>query len=213
MQPNRNPLMYHRRGGALRPSMTVAAVMAAGALLTACGNGAHGPGVANVASTAASPNASADTGSSHASKSDPVAYSRCMRSHGIRDFPDPNANGQIQLSAGPGSDLVPDNPQFKAAQQACQSLMPAPSAAQQRKDLAGALKFARCMRAHGIQLPDPNGQTSASQSGPSTSSGSGGGAPPAFDPNSPQFKAAQQACQHYAPGGAGGFSLTASGKP
>jgi hypothetical protein len=137
-----------------------------------------------------------------------------MRSHGIRDFPDPNANGKIQLSAGPGSDLVPDNPQFRAAQQACQSLMPAPSAAQQHKDLAAGLKFARCMRAHGIPLPDPNGQTSASQSGPSTSSGSGGGnAPPAFDPNSPQFKAAQQACQKDAPGGSAGFSVSANGKP
>jgi hypothetical protein len=131
-----------------------------------------------------------------------------MRSHGIRDFPDPNSKGQIQLSAsGPTSDLVPSNPQFSAAEKACKSLMPTGTAAQAHRDLAGALKFARCMRSHGIPLPDPNGQTSGSASAQNQS---GAGAPPAFDPNSAQFKAAQQACHQFQPGGAG-FSMHGAG--
>lgn len=52
-----------------------------------------------------------------------LAFSKCMRAHGIKDFPDPS-NGGLQLSGGPGSDLNPDNAQFRAAQQACQGKLP-----------------------------------------------------------------------------------------
>jgi hypothetical protein len=51
--------------------------------------------------------------------------SKCMRAHGIKDFPDPS-NGGIQITVTPGSDLSPDNPQFQAAQTACQGDLPAP---------------------------------------------------------------------------------------
>jgi hypothetical protein len=56
-----------------------------------------------------------------------LKFSQCMRSHGVRDFPDPQTGGggiRISLNGGPGSDLSPSNPQFQAAQKACQSLMP-----------------------------------------------------------------------------------------
>jgi hypothetical protein len=52
-----------------------------------------------------------------------LAYAKCMRAHGIADFPDPNNNG-IQLKGGPGSDLNPTNPQFQRAQTACQDKLP-----------------------------------------------------------------------------------------
>jgi hypothetical protein len=52
-----------------------------------------------------------------------LAFSACMRGHGIKDFPDPSSGG-IQLHSGPGSDLNPNNPQFQAAQQACQKNLP-----------------------------------------------------------------------------------------
>jgi hypothetical protein len=58
-----------------------------------------------------------------------LRYSECMRSHGITDFPDPQtSNGRVGLSikAGASSDLNPDNPQFEAAQSACQVLLPRP---------------------------------------------------------------------------------------
>jgi len=52
-----------------------------------------------------------------------LKFSQCMRAHGIADFPDPQAgNGGIgiRIKAGPGSNLNPNNPQFQAAQAACQ---------------------------------------------------------------------------------------------
>jgi hypothetical protein len=52
-----------------------------------------------------------------------LALSKCMRAHGIKDFPDPTDNG-IRLRGGPGSDLNPSNPQFQRAQNACKGHLP-----------------------------------------------------------------------------------------
>jgi hypothetical protein len=52
-----------------------------------------------------------------------LSFSKCMRAHGIKDFPDPS-NGGLKLRAGAGSDLNPDNAQFQSAQQACQGKLP-----------------------------------------------------------------------------------------
>lgn len=52
-----------------------------------------------------------------------LAYSACMRAHGLNDFPDPS-NGGLRISVHPGSDLQPNNPTFQKAQQACQKYLP-----------------------------------------------------------------------------------------
>lgn len=52
-----------------------------------------------------------------------LAFSACMRAHGLKDFPDPS-NGGLRISVHPGSDLEPNNPTFQKAQQACQKYMP-----------------------------------------------------------------------------------------
>jgi hypothetical protein len=49
-------------------------------------------------------------------------FAKCMRSHGISDFPDPSSNG-LRLSGGPNSDLNPSNPTFQRAQTACQHFL------------------------------------------------------------------------------------------
>jgi hypothetical protein len=119
-----------------------------------------------------------------------------MRAHGVPDFPDPGANGRIAIQGGPGSDLDPQNPQFRAAQQACQSLQPTGSPAQQAAGRATFLRYSKCMRAHGIaDFPDPN-----SSGGIQIQGGPGSG----LDPQSPQFQAADKACQHFLPGGGKG---------
>ncbi len=51
-----------------------------------------------------------------------LAFSKCMRAHGIKDFPDPS-NGGLRIHAGQG-DLDPGSPQFQSAQQACQGKLP-----------------------------------------------------------------------------------------
>jgi hypothetical protein len=52
-------------------------------------------------------------------------FAKCMRAHGLPDFPDPTGGG-LQIRSSPGSDLSPDNPTFQNAQKACQSIIGAP---------------------------------------------------------------------------------------
>lgn len=149
-----------------------------------------------------------------------LPFAQCMRSHGIGNFPDPDSSGNFD-----SSNSVQNSPQYAAAHATCVRLHPynmVLSPNQVAKQMANALKFARCMRAHGVpNFPDPTqnnggisfgGQTSAGSppssgqgsagSGtrgggsrsPATSQGSGSGAPS----ESPQYQAASHACQQYA---------------
>ncbi len=174
----------------------VIAPLAAVAVLAAACGGTSGPGVASLGTSASGASHSSTSGSSHGAS--PLAYSQCMRAHGITDFPDPNGQGQIALQGGPGSDLDPNNPQFQAAQQACQSLQPkhaAPSQQQAHQMEQDALKFAQCMRAHGVtNFPDPQFHNTANGFGISLS---GGGPGSGLDPNDPQYQSAQNACSKY----------------
>ena len=92
------------------------------------------------------------------------AYSRCMRSHGVPNFPDP------KVSSSPGHTSVAiavnpsetGSPKFKSADRACSGILPAPEtpAQQQAHDQAKKrylLAFGRCLRTNGIQgFPDPD---------------------------------------------------------
>jgi hypothetical protein len=59
-----------------------------------------------------------------AARAQALKYSRCIRAHGISDFPDPNAQGGIALSPKLGGGLDPHNPRFQAANKACQHYQP-----------------------------------------------------------------------------------------
>jgi hypothetical protein len=87
-----------------------------------------------------------------------VAYSHCMRSHGVPNFPDPTSSEGI-----PKNKIPVGSPQLLPASSACKHLMPASglgpqeTAQQTRTRLADALSFARCMRSHGVtSFPDPS---------------------------------------------------------
>ncbi len=77
------------------------------------------------------------------------------------------------------------------------------SAAQQAAMKAGNLRYAQCMRAHGISdFPDPNSQGQLQiQARPGSD----------LDPNNPRYRSANTACQHFEPGGGKGGSLNSSG--
>jgi hypothetical protein len=130
-----------------------------------------------------------------------------MRSHGIPDFPDPQQNGggiSLAIRGSKGGDLNPRSPQFQAAQQACRAYAPTPSSnAPPNPRLAQqALAFSRCMRSHGVpNFPDPKVSGNTMELG--------GPAGKGFDPNSPQFQAAQKACQSSLPGAGGGNTAKA----
>jgi len=52
-------------------------------------------------------------------------FAQCMRDHGVTNFPDPKADGQLQLDAGKLG-IGPGQPKFDAAQQACAQYQPKP---------------------------------------------------------------------------------------
>jgi hypothetical protein len=54
-------------------------------------------------------------------KQQALANARCMRAHGITNFPDPtfDSNGGAQIKLGKGSGIDPNDPKFQAAQKAC----------------------------------------------------------------------------------------------
>jgi hypothetical protein len=118
-------------------------------------------------STGGSPHAGGSSTSPSA-----VAYSACMRSHGVPNFPDPGSGGQVP-KADP-QQLGVSSPQLQAAQEACAHLIPATGSTEEQQQetqcamagncsqavvqqwLSGLRTLARCLRSHGEpNWPDP----------------------------------------------------------
>lgn len=82
-----------------------------------------------------------------------LAYARCMRSHGVTDFPDPDAQGDFP-PFHPGVPLHTSN----LAADACWHFLTRSSASssQRTKKAEFPLKVARCMHSHGFpSYPEP----------------------------------------------------------
>jgi hypothetical protein len=150
--------------------------MASLAVLAACGS---------VSSTPATLGGGNSPSSQYAKA---IAYARCIRSHGVPNFPDPNSNGQFVQTGG--NSLNVSNSVISAAQSACQSLAPSGlqiSSGQKQQVSAAGLKFAKCMRSHGVpNFPDPpaGGEISL---------------PKGVSPSSPSIQNAERACQSLMP--------------
>ena len=133
--------------------------------------------------------------SASASSSSAVAYSHCMRSHGVPAFPDPGSDGDVQKRTA--AQLGISDSGYASAATACESLSPhqPASTAQLQQDLAEDVTFAQCMRSHGLpNFPDPTNDgkhvvfvISVSRNG--------------FDPQSAAVLAKARACQHVLPAG------------
>jgi len=181
--------------------------LAALALLAAgCGAAAKSPGVANLGSStsASTSSTSSSVGSAGAAEggapgSQAVAYSACMRQHGVSNFPEPkittHGNGvSVAIGINPS---ISGNPNFTSAQHACKKLLPEGGASEgsnhpiSSQEQTQYLKAAACIRTHGIpSFPDPTfsgGNVHVSQKG--------------LDLHSPQVRAAEEACQSLIPGG------------
>lgn len=131
----------------------------------------------------------------------PFSMSRCMHANGVPNFPDPRAGPQGS-SAGVGwpgggpfmvsSDVLVvmgqrfAGPAVAAAAKVCKEYMvpsgPGPAVSESQR--AAALRFAACMRAHGLNFPDPT------FSGGSQQINIG----PGINPDSPAVMAASKAC-------------------
>jgi hypothetical protein len=184
-----------RRHGWL--ALTLAWMVALSLFAAACG-GSTGKGVAHVDSGRTTTSASDSSGSASSSgrRGALVAFAACMRKHGLPNFPDPKAVGRgYRLTIGSENGIDTNSPQFKNALQACKKVLPnggTASPQDQAKHLQEALKYAVCIRAHGVpDFPDPK---------PSGN----GGIELGETPSSPQFKTAQKACRQLLPGAGGG---------
>jgi type IV secretory pathway VirB10-like protein len=168
-----------RRSKLVRPALVAVALVATaglGLLVSGCG-GSSSEGVAQIATTDTTTSTGADS-QSGSSKPSPTAYSACMRSNGVPSFPDPDAEGNF-----PNLDLE-HSPAVEAARDACEPLRPprrelSPADRAQARRLQ--LAYSRCMREHGVEnFPDEK-PTAADR----------------INPDSPAFKAADRACNHF----------------
>jgi len=157
----------------LLQSSGAAAVAALLVTLCACGSGAGSGTGTSTAATASDKQEAA------------LKWAQCMREHGV-DMPDPEVDDKgrmrVQMRGGPGANA-------EQAQKACQSLMeqigPADLSLEERQQAEQAmLAFARCMRAHGQDVPDPV---------------PGEGIRIRRTHDDPAFEAAQEACQDKLP--------------
>jgi hypothetical protein len=202
-----------------------AGVMFLMALAACSAPGAAPEGVASLASSAPNADSSAAPSASLDPEAAMLAFAECMREQGI-DMPDP------ETAEGPGGGGTfafggngGDDGEFREALEACDKFL------QQAQNIRGEidpevqdrmLEFAGCMREHGIDMPDPNmdgGITiQRSDEGRITNLDSG------FDPSSPEFREAQEACQpilgddfgprrNSAPGGDTGPGLNINPEP
>jgi hypothetical protein len=173
--------------------LVAASLLAAalGLLVAGCGGSDDAAGGAGTTSTVSQEDAALD-------------WARCMRKNGV-DVEDPkvDANGRVQIrvraGAGPGNGPPTQTPAERKAFETCRPIMQRAlpnggrlTAAQRAEFQDAALKFAQCMRKHGVDVPDPD-----------FSGGGGGGflrIRGKINPNDPNFRTAQEACQKLLPG-------------
>ena len=132
-----------------------------------------------------------------------LKWAQCMRDHGINvsdsglvtNNGPADGGGRAPAGQTQGSGNSTDDQHFQDAINACKKYAPnggqGPARIDQRQ-IDAATKFAQCMRDHGIPMQDP--QTSSDGG---ISMKIGGDPSSGIDPNSDQFKQAQQACQHF----------------
>jgi hypothetical protein len=167
--------------------LTIAALLSA-ALIAGCGGGATSPTGSATASASASATSEVESG---------LAFSRCIRSHGLPNFPDPKVSGHTVRM---GSARTIQSPAFQSAAHACQRLLakgPPSSEPPSPQAQSRMLAVSACMRGHGISgFPDPSTSPPSNQ-GNSAILGNGGyflAIPKSIDMSSPVFEQAAAAC-------------------
>ena len=159
-------------GTTIRPAGLYAALLVALALLAAACGGSELPGAA---------------GPRNSAPASAVAFSACMRSQGVPEYPDPGSDGT--LPKGNAQAFGVTSARYQAAQRACRHLLPSSDAtftaslnqclqtgecppAVVQLALTEGLKFARCMRHDGVpNWPDPTVDSAGRPSFQTTAAG------------------------------------------
>jgi hypothetical protein len=176
-------------------AMIAAAILALVLAAAACGGSTSSS--AGPSSAGAGPSPAGGGGASSAFLAQALAFARCVRAHGIPNFPDPDNNGTFSKAAL--QQLGVSASRLRAAENTCPlSAGPAPLTAQDQRDY---LRGAACMRSHGIiNFPDPvfsEGRVSFR-------------VPASIDTRSARFTQARQICARLIPAGLP-YSSNASG--
>jgi len=166
-------------------ALLAASLVAVAVLVAACGGST--PSVVSLGSSTSTTVAATQGGASSAAANytNGLQYAHCMRSHGEPNFPDPNNPGGFSTQALARLDTA--SQQFVSADNKCLRLLPndgQPTPAEFQQTIINGLRFAKCMRAHGVEFPDPGisgGQITINFTN--------------IDPNSPQYLAAAHACE------------------
>jgi len=121
----------------------------AGLFIAGCGS-SSAPPVTNT--TGDTTSATPQTASSPSGQDKAVRFAECIRAHGVPHFPDPDTKGDFNF----GIDVTPAV--WQKAVDACKDLEPpgALSGKRSPKQQSAALRFAECVREHGVKdFPDP----------------------------------------------------------
>ncbi len=135
-----------------------------------------------------------------------LEFAACVRAHGVPDFPDPNASSDGTQTSGGQTDATPAPTLTESAQvvqkaeDECQKYAeaaqgPAVSSGQLAKLKAGALAYAKCVRAHGVpNFPDPTVDTGPGGHGAGITPPFGTGARAREEAQSPVLQTAIKTC-------------------
>jgi hypothetical protein len=156
--------------------------------LAGCAGPATTPGVAT-ANGGATPTASGASPSSGSKDGDQLKFAQCMRDNGMTWFKDPEPDQRgVRISPPEGT----DDKKVDAAMNACKQYMPngGEPGTMDPKMQAQLRVFSKCMRENGIpEFPDPSADGGIQVKEGELS----------FEPDSPEFKKAEQACSKFQP--------------
>ena len=144
----------------LRPLVALGLAGLIGLISAGCGSNASSDSATATTTTAggsaSTANASSGANTKLTSQEKAVKFAECMRANGVPHFPDPDAKGDYNF----GVDVTREV--WLKAVDACKALKPPGALSSKRtpKQQAASLRFAQCVRDHGVKdFPDPvNGE-------------------------------------------------------
>jgi hypothetical protein len=171
----------------------IALTAAAFALVSGCtrSNAEDGGGVASLGSSSASatPGGDAQSGDGKTDEDKARDFAKCMREHGV-NMPDPEVDDQGRMKIQINGDNGLTEEQMKKADEECRHLMPNGGKPQQldAEALDRMREHAKCLREHGLDVPDPDPNNPGIQIR-------------ADESNKEKVDAAMKACESLMPGG------------
>jgi hypothetical protein len=143
----------------LRPLVALVLAGLIGLISAGCGSNASSEsGTASSTGTASTGTGTSSSGATTklTAQEKAVKFAECMRANGVPHFPDPDAKGDFNFGVDVSKEV------FARAVDACKALKPPGALSGKRtpKQQSASLRFAQCVRDHGVKdFPDPvNGE-------------------------------------------------------